>query len=180
MKSQKVQERDWTIAEARRKEVNPEATAPPPVSRMLGLSITPPPTPPGNGGGLLGEAEHFAGPWQRYAARRDLARQLIDAQRQKLRMVIEAGLKCEAESINLRVEKVMAELRAERLEFLAKLGVQEDQNLMKLSEMKAQIFADWFEGLQVANMPEFMRHKLLDLVMRRWDKEMNELFRLDE
>jgi hypothetical protein len=177
MEDQKAKERDWTIVEARSTALKPEASTrlPLPVSRMTGLPITSP-----SGNGLLGDAEHFAGPWQKFVARRDLARQLIDAQRQKLRMVIEAGLKCEAESINLRVEKVMAELRAERLEFLAKLGVQEDQNLMELSARKAQIFADWFETLQVASMPAFMRDKLLDLVMRRWDKEMNELFRLDE
>lgn len=129
---------------------------------------------------FIAEAEQLPTPFLRFRLKREGAREIVAAQLQRLRMAVEAGLKCERAAIDLQVEKVMAEIREERLGFLAHLGVREIERLRELALRKERIFVEWFGELQSRDMPEFMRAGLADRVMKRWDKEMNEIFKTDE
>lgn len=136
--------------------------------------------PVAGGSRFFADTEQLAGPILRYRVRREAAKEIFEAQLQRLRMAVEARLKCERATIDLEVEKVMAEVREERLTFLDHLGVREVERLRELARKKERLFVEWFSELQTSDMPEFMRAGLVDRVMKRWDKEMNAIFRMED
>jgi hypothetical protein len=173
-KTGREQEGRWDYVDTRKGAATPVAQ-----TRTVS-SPRQPDLPVAKGSRFLADAEQLAGPIMRYRVRREAAREIFNAQLQRLRMAVEARLKCERATIDLEVEKVMVEIREERLTFLDHFGVREVERLRGLARKKERLFVEWFADLQTSDMPEFMRSGLVDRVMRRWEREMNEIFGTDE
>lgn len=174
MKNEQKKQGEWEIVERRRTNAEPQPGAG--NTRAVGAITTLPTSLPG----ALNGVEPVVGPLQRYSLRRQAGRELIAAQNERLRMVLEAALKIDRAIIDNRVDQVMAEMRDERLAFLSHLGGRELERMKELAGNVERLFTQWFKEVQEKNMPEFMRNTMIDRLIKRFEREMNVIFKIDE
>lgn len=171
MTTSKRKQGDWDFIDSRANNPEEHASELTPKS-VTDLSATRLPDFPA-------EVAPVGGPIQRFTARRQAGREVLEAQLKRLRMIVDASLKIDKARIDVRVEHVMAELREERLAFLAHLGVRELERMRELARKMERLFTEWFREVQEKDMPAFMSNRIIEELIQRWGREMNKIFKIE-